>query len=273
MRRETKRGAQARWCASRGRPAGADAYQPVNYLDRFVPSAVLPELKSSGIVATDFQLGFLSPGFLLVYMLAAPVFGDVGDRRSAPVPSPSAAPWSLATLGSGLARTYWQLFASRAAVGIGEAAYATISPALLADYYPATQRGRILPSSTWPRPSAGHWVAWSAARPPSCGAGGPPSSLPRRRACCWRCGCCGRRTRRAVPWNTGTRTPPQVRRPEARHGRECSGHCGRRWRFTGSSRSRVPMRSPCWATPPTPSPLADSPSGCPLSWNASARCR
>jgi predicted MFS family arabinose efflux permease len=51
--------------------------------------------------------------------------------------------WSLATMWSGLSRSYWELFASRAAVGVGEAAYATISPALLADYYPPERRGRI----------------------------------------------------------------------------------------------------------------------------------
>ena len=86
----------------------------LNYLDRFVPSAVLPELKSSGIVATDFELGFLAPGFLLVYMLAAPAFGYLGDHRSRTRPiAIGVALWSLATLGSGLARNYWQLFLSR----------------------------------------------------------------------------------------------------------------------------------------------------------------
>ena len=116
----------------------------LNYLDRYIPSAVLPQMKASGIVATDFQLGFLAPGFLVVYMLAAPAFGYLGDRRSRTRPiAIGVALWSVATLCSGLARSYWQLFASRAAVGIGEAAYATISPALLADYYPASKRGRV----------------------------------------------------------------------------------------------------------------------------------
>ena len=116
----------------------------LNYLDRFIPSAVLPQMKASGIVSTDFQLGFLAPGFVVVYMLAAPAFGYLGDRRSRTRPiAIGVALWSLATVWSGLARTYWELFASRAAVGIGEAAYATISPALLADYYPPARRGRI----------------------------------------------------------------------------------------------------------------------------------
>jgi MFS family permease len=116
----------------------------LNYLDRFVPSALLPQLKSSGIVSTDFQLGILAPGFLIVYMLAAPAFGYLGDRRSRTRPiALGVALWSVATLGSGLARNYLQLFISRAAVGIGEAAYATIAPALLADYFPAEKRSRI----------------------------------------------------------------------------------------------------------------------------------
>src|SRR5580704_15501865 len=116
----------------------------LNYLDRFIPSAVLPQMKASGIVSTDFELGFLAPGFVVVYMLAAPVFGYLGDRRSRTRPiAIGVALWSLATMWSGLSRSYWELFASRAAVGIGEAAYATISPALLADYYPPQRRGRI----------------------------------------------------------------------------------------------------------------------------------
>jgi MFS transporter, Spinster family, sphingosine-1-phosphate transporter len=116
----------------------------LNYLDRFIPSAVLPQMKASGIVSTDFELGFLAPGFVVVYMLAAPVFGYLGDRRSRTRPiAIGVALWSLATMWSGVSRSYWELFASRAAVGIGEAAYATISPALLADYYPPERRGRI----------------------------------------------------------------------------------------------------------------------------------
>jgi MFS family permease len=51
--------------------------------------------------------------------------------------------WSLATAGGGLARSFGQMFAARATVGVGEASYATISPTLLSDYYPKSRRGRI----------------------------------------------------------------------------------------------------------------------------------
>jgi MFS family permease len=116
----------------------------LNYLDRYVPSAVLPQMKASGILPTDSESGLLATGFLVVYMLASPVFGYLGDRRSRTRPiAIGVALWSVATAWSGLSRSYWELFASRAAVGIGEAAYATIAPALLADYYPPARRGRI----------------------------------------------------------------------------------------------------------------------------------
>src|SRR6185437_14560835 len=51
--------------------------------------------------------------------------------------------WSLATGLSGLARSYLQLLAARAVVGIGEAAYGTIAPAVLADYFEPSVRGRV----------------------------------------------------------------------------------------------------------------------------------
>src|SRR5207244_6317659 len=49
---------------------------------------------------------------------------------------------SAATAATGLMRNFAQLMAARSCVGVGEAAYATISPALLSDYFPQSQRGR-----------------------------------------------------------------------------------------------------------------------------------
>ena len=42
----------------------------VNYLDRYVVSAIAPSLKSA-LALNDTQLGWLMPAFLLVYMVAA----------------------------------------------------------------------------------------------------------------------------------------------------------------------------------------------------------
>ena len=59
----------------------------LNYLDRYVVSALLPDLKRAPMGLTDSELGTLMSGFLIVYMVAAPLFGRLGDRGSAPARS------------------------------------------------------------------------------------------------------------------------------------------------------------------------------------------
>ena len=114
----------------------------LNYLDRFVVSAVVESLRAD-FWLTDTRLGWLQPAFLVVYTAASPVFGILGDRRRRPpLLAVGIAIWSVATLLSGFARGYFGLFAARAAVGIGEAAYGTISPGLIADHYGPASRGR-----------------------------------------------------------------------------------------------------------------------------------
>jgi MFS transporter, Spinster family, sphingosine-1-phosphate transporter len=115
----------------------------LNYLDRYLVPPLVPELEGALGISHE-QAGWLWPAFMIVYMVAAPVFGAWGDRRSRTRPiALGVAIWSLATVLSGLARSYPQLYASRALVGIGEAAYAAIAPALLADYFPLSARGRV----------------------------------------------------------------------------------------------------------------------------------
>lgn len=114
----------------------------LNYLDRFVVSALVESLRAD-LWLTDTRLGLLMTGFIVVYMLASPVFGYLGDRRRRPpLLALGVALWSAATVLSGFAKGFWGLFAARAAVGVGEAAYGTISPGLLADHFGLERRGR-----------------------------------------------------------------------------------------------------------------------------------
>jgi len=116
-----------------------------SYLDRYVVSGVLESLKHSDLGLSDTNLGSLMSGFLVVYTLLAPVFGALGDRRSRPrLIALGVACWSFATALSGFAVNFLTLFAARAAVGVGEAAYVTIAPSLLSDYFPVRQRGRVM---------------------------------------------------------------------------------------------------------------------------------
>ena len=52
--------------------------------------------------------------------------------------------WSLATLGSGLARDYGHLALARSFLGIGEATYGVIAPTILIDLFRREQRSRLM---------------------------------------------------------------------------------------------------------------------------------
>jgi predicted MFS family arabinose efflux permease len=115
-----------------------------NYLDRWIVAALAESMKHSELRLSDTELGSLMTGFLIVYMITAPVFGALGDTRSRTrLLGLGVAIWSVATALAGFAWSYASLFAARAAVGVGEAAYGTIAPALLADFFPRTRRGRV----------------------------------------------------------------------------------------------------------------------------------
>jgi predicted MFS family arabinose efflux permease len=109
-----------------------------------VVSAVAESLKTPPLSLSDTQLGSLFTGFIVVYMLTSPIFGRLGDRAKRPrLLAIGVAIWSVATALGGFARNFAALFAARATVGVGEAAYGTIAPALLADSFPREKRGRI----------------------------------------------------------------------------------------------------------------------------------
>jgi MFS family permease len=115
----------------------------LNYLDRYVGAPLFTNLHEAMGISYE-QFGLLLPAFMVVYMVAAPVFGHFGDRGSRTWPiALGVGIWSLATLLSGLAHNFHQLLASRALVGIGEAALVAIAPALLADLFPVAGRARV----------------------------------------------------------------------------------------------------------------------------------
>lgn len=115
----------------------------LNYIDRFVFPAVSESIKRSSLHPSDAAIGLGSTAFLAVYLMASPFFGAVGDRpqRTRWVAA-GIVFWSLATALGGLARTMPELLGARSLVGIGEAAYSAIAPAILADYFPEKIRGR-----------------------------------------------------------------------------------------------------------------------------------
>jgi MFS family permease len=115
-----------------------------NYLDRFITAPVLPLIIAS-LHLSDAQAGSLQTVFILVYALACPASGLLGDRyKRLHVAAAGVAVWSLATFASGLVASFAWLALARAVVGIGEASYTVVTPSLLADHYPPDRRGRAL---------------------------------------------------------------------------------------------------------------------------------
>ena len=119
----------------------------LNYMDRYVGAAASPLIQKE-FHLSDSQVGLLGSAFLLVYAVAAVPFGywaDRGVRKT--VVAAGVAIWSLATLFTGFAHSFPQLFLSRAVLGIGEAGYYPAGTSLLSDYFPKEQRGRTM--SIW----------------------------------------------------------------------------------------------------------------------------
>lgn len=115
-----------------------------NYIDRWVVAAVVEPIKKE-LTLTDTQIGVILSAFIIVYSFTSPIFGRLGDRKARPpLIALGVAVWSLATGLAGFARGFWSLFLARSTVGVGEAAYGTIAPALLADHFPIEKRGRAL---------------------------------------------------------------------------------------------------------------------------------
>jgi len=109
-----------------------------NLADRYVPSSV-KQLIIDDLHISDFESSLPSTGMIVVYMFFAAIFGmlsdkDVYDRRL--ILCVAIAFWSICTGLAGLANSLVALVLIRSLVGVGEAAYGTIAPPMLSDFYP-----------------------------------------------------------------------------------------------------------------------------------------
>ncbi|MDG2533888.1 MFS transporter [Sphingomonas sp. HITSZ_GF] len=113
-----------------------------SFLDRLVLSLLIdPIRKSMGL--TDSEVSLLAGfAFASCYVIFAFAFGrwvDTRSRKGAILLGISL--WSLATALCGAARGYWQLFAARMGVGVGEASLNPGAYSMIADYFPPQRRG------------------------------------------------------------------------------------------------------------------------------------
>jgi sugar phosphate permease len=135
-----------------GRAARASLYplailfliQAVDQMNRFLPAVLFPALKRQ-FALSDFRLGSLSSAFVFVAAIGAIPFGIMVDRysrvRIAAVGDLTA---SAAMIVSGLANSFGFLFSSQMFLGSAQSSYSPSAFSLIADYYPVSERGRML---------------------------------------------------------------------------------------------------------------------------------
>ncbi len=113
-------------------------------LDRWLLPAVLRPV-SEELELTDTQAGWLATVLLLSHALWAPFVGYLADRLRRPrLMAIGIAVWSLATVGTGLARSYNEAQLARALVGVGGSTFGVIALTMLMDLFPRGVRARVL---------------------------------------------------------------------------------------------------------------------------------
>jgi MFS family permease len=116
----------------------------LNYVDRYSFFAV-GTLIQRDLGIRNFRLGVLNASFMIVYTLASPLVGWLGDRyHRRGLLAFGVGLWSLATVGTAFAHNFYEMFFWRGLLGVGEASYGVIAPTLLADLFPARERGRVM---------------------------------------------------------------------------------------------------------------------------------
>ncbi|MGO9597398.1 MAG: spinster family MFS transporter [Isosphaeraceae bacterium] len=116
----------------------------LNYIDRYSFFAVGTQIQRD-LAINDQWYGVLGGSFMIVYTIISPLMGWLGDRYNRRVIlACGVGLWSLATVGTAFSADFYHMFFWRALLGVGEASYGVIAPALLADLFSVERRGRAM---------------------------------------------------------------------------------------------------------------------------------
>lgn len=114
----------------------------MNFFDRQILGAIGEQIRREWGLG-DTALGALGTAFTLLYAFVGVPLGRLADRTTRKyILAAGVFAWSLLTAASGLARNFWELFAVRLGVGIGEASCAPAAISLIGDLYPVEHRAR-----------------------------------------------------------------------------------------------------------------------------------
>ena len=116
-----------------------------NFIDRYVLSAVLEPIKAELNIKSDADMGRMATAFMLGYFLTSPIFGYLGDRLSRrKLMAIGVIGWSLGTCLTGIAQGFSFMIFCRVLVGLGEASFGAIGPAVISDAYDAKKRNKAI---------------------------------------------------------------------------------------------------------------------------------
>ena len=117
----------------------------VSQFDRTVINLTVGPLKEA-FTLNDTQFAMLqSVAFGIFYTLACIPLGWLADRyQRRVIMAVSLAFFSLFAIGSGLSRSYLQLFLTRVGVGVGEATVTPAGLSMMSDYFPPDRLGRAI---------------------------------------------------------------------------------------------------------------------------------
>jgi MFS family permease len=112
--------------------------------DRWLLPAVLQPL-SEEMELTEDQTGWLATVMIVGFAVWSPIAGYLVDRLRRPrLLAMGIAVWSLATVSTGLARSYDQLQLARVLVGVGGSTLGVVGLTMLMDLFPRDVRARVL---------------------------------------------------------------------------------------------------------------------------------
>jgi MFS family permease len=116
-----------------------------NWIDRQILGILAPAIKAD-LGLSNTQLGALGGiAFAALYSTLAIPLALIADRTSRTwVITVSLTVWSAFTALCGFAGSFWQMFAFRVGVGVGEAGGVAPSYALITQYFPPHQRARAM---------------------------------------------------------------------------------------------------------------------------------
>ncbi len=116
----------------------------VDEFDRAVLTISLDDIRED-FGLSDFTVGLLPLAVIfLTGILSLPV-GNMADRsKRVTILAVGALIWGGAGLFAAASRTFWQLFLTRALLGVGQGTIGPTHLSLLSDYYPQQVRGRVM---------------------------------------------------------------------------------------------------------------------------------